>query len=113
MSLISRPHTATVYSTSVEPDADGILGHPEFGASSTIKGQLTPLDPAKAFEVMGVAVERPHKFIVNVSDASSFDDGTKFTVSGRTFYVVGAPEVWNCGQPTDHAIVICRENVRG
>ncbi len=113
MSLVIRPHTATVYSTSVEPDADGILGQPEFAGTTTVLGQLTPLDPSKTFDEAGEIVAMPHKFMFNLADIANFQDGTKFTVGGRTLFVVGAPKRWNVGDICDHGSVICTEVVRG
>lgn len=113
MALVDKPHLISVQKTVVDHDGDGIEQTPELLAARSLYAQLSPMDPAVAFNSLGEVITRPYWCMFDLEDASKFANGAKVTFGERSFFVVDDVIRHEQGDDADHASCKLTEVVRG
>lgn len=111
MGLPFKPHTVTIHAPDLTTvgSTTGPAHWPGDGDERMV--QITPMSASAVFDRLGVEVSRPHLLMDDDDAAEFYVPNAKVTMDGRTFFVVGAPEVYT-GIKTagSHLSVVLRED---
>lgn len=104
MSLDWKPHTVTVETIAHAPG-----GTPTYADAVTVTGQITPKQMTAAFNALGVEIERPSKFLMDLGDETPFTTNSRLTFGVRKFYVAAPWRRHEAQDTSDHSSVWLRE----
>lgn len=105
MSLILRPHTATIGTVSKVQVTTGSDKHTKahtVANGSTVLGQLDNLTASQAFEAWGIETEIGARWFCNTADAT-LTVGYRLTIGGVAYSVKAGPKLHTHGYGLDHA----------
>lgn len=109
MALFIRPHTVTVFAPDFPIDSLGVVLVEGPVGGQEVRGQVTPLSSAMAFERWGLQLARPYEFLCDPGDANRFVPNGWVWFGGRTFKIRATPMVFEGIAAADHAAVPLEE----
>lgn len=93
MSLRVKPHTVEVDLPDEIIQSNLLLGYGG-DPQGSVRGQMAPGSSQTIYEKYGVETQRPWVFLCDAPEAPKFAEGGRLTWNGRTFAIVGGPELF-------------------
>lgn len=112
MPLFRKPHALIFWDAQEVYDGQNAVIDTSRAPGQTVRGQLTPMGARTLEEQWGLALQRPHLWLCNLSDDGKFKEGDYATYNGREFTVKGIKR-WGALANLDHLECLLEEHTNG